>query len=67
MDVSGGKWTIGVDDGEAGLIQKLKWWHGIGEQRLTVKGVKRRAGTAVGKEEEEGYLEQCQQNRCTVM
>ncbi|KAL9116522.1 MAG: hypothetical protein Q9187_006951 [Circinaria calcarea] len=67
VDVSGGKWTIGVDDGEGGLIQKLKWWHGIGEQRLTVKGIKRRQGTAVGNEEEEGYLEQCQQNRCGVM
>lgn len=68
VEVSGGKWTISVDDDvEGGLIQKLKWWHGLGEQRLTVKGVKRKQGTAVGREEEEGYLEQCQQSRCAIM
>ena len=67
VEVSGGRWSISVDDTDGGLIQRLRWWHGKGEQTLTVKGVKRRQGIAMGKEEEEGYLDQCQQSRCTVM
>lgn len=69
VEVSGGKWTISVDDtdGAEGLIQRLRWWHGVGEQKLKVKGVQRRQGMALGKEEEEGYLDQCQQTRCVVM
>lgn len=69
VEISGGKWTISVDDtdGEAGLIQRLRWWHGVGEQTLKVKGEQRKLGMALGKEEEEGYLDQCQQTRCIVM
>jgi len=69
VEVSGGRWTISVDDtdGEGGLIQRLRWWHGVGEQKLKVKGVQRRQGMALGKEAEEGYLDQCQQSRCAVM
>ena len=55
------------DDDDLGLIQRLKWWHGVGDQKITVKGVKRRPGMALGKEEEEGYLDQCQQTRCRIM
>ncbi|KAI9676884.1 MAG: hypothetical protein M1817_006723 [Caeruleum heppii] len=70
VEVSGGKWTISVegeDGGHAGLIQKLRWWHGAGEQQMRIKGMMRRQGVALGKEEEEGYLEQCRQSRCSVM
>lgn len=67
VEVSGGKWTLGVDDADGGLIQRLRWWHGEGRQHVTVQGVKRRQGMALGKEEEEGYLDQCQQTRCTIM
>ncbi|KAI9758534.1 MAG: hypothetical protein M4579_003026 [Chaenotheca gracillima] len=66
VEVSGGKWEISTEDEEMGAIQKLKWWHGEGPQNMTVWGVKRRQGIALGKEEEEGYLEQCQ-SKCLIM
>ena len=83
VDASSGRWTITVEDagpatdadagggeGGGGTMQLLRWWHGTGEQWIIVKGVKRRVGMALGSpEEEEGYLDQCQQQtgRCTVM
>ena len=71
VETSSGKWSINVDEADhgMGLMQRLRWWHGTGEQKLTVRGVKRRAGVAMGKEEEEGYLDQCQQqtNKCSLM
>lgn len=71
VQTSGGKWTISIDDQDehGGLQQCFRWWHGAGEQKLTIKGVKRRQGMAMGKEEEEGYLEQCRQTagKCAVM
>ena len=56
-----------MDDADDGLIQKLRWWHAEGTHNMTIRGVKRAQGAAMGKEEEEGYLEQCQQTRCSVM
>ena len=67
VEVTSGKWTISVDDKYGGLIQSLRWYHGAGEQSMTVKGVKRRQGMALGKEEEEGYYEQCRQRGCNIM
>jgi hypothetical protein len=73
VEVSGGQWSISTDDdnndGGDSLIQVLKWWHADGEQRITIKGVKRRNGMELSQEEEEGYLEQCQQSssKCKVM
>lgn len=67
VEVSSGKWTISVDDRDGGLIQKLRWYHGVGKQSMTVKGVQRRQGMVLGREEEEGYLEQCRQSNCCVM
>ena len=67
IEVSSGKWTISVDDMDGGLIQRLRWYHGAGNQNITVKGVQRKQGMALGKEEEEGYLEQCKQKGCSVM
>ena len=67
VEVSSGKWTISVDDMDGGLIQRLRWYHGAGKQNMTVKGVQRRQGMALGKEEEEGYLEQCSQSKCNTM
>ena len=68
VEVSGGKWSISVDDQDGGLIQRLRWWHAEGKQSLTVQGVKRRQGMALGKEEEEaGYLEQCVKSRCIII
>ena len=67
VTVSSGTWTISVDDTDGGLSQRLKWVHGTGKQNMTVKGVQRRQGMLIGKEEEEGYLEQCKQSNCLVM
>ena len=67
VEVSSGKWTISVDDEDGGMIQRLRWIHDAGQQTLTVKGAQRRQGMMLGKEEEEGYLEQCRQSNCTFM
>ncbi|KAL1303257.1 hypothetical protein AAFC00_006671 [Neodothiora populina] len=67
IEVSGGKWSISVDENDGGLQQKLKWWHAEGEQKLTATGVKRRQGTAVGSADEDSYLEVCKQKACIVM
>lgn len=69
VEVTSGKWSISIDeaDGGMGLVQRLRWWHGTGEQKLTVRGIRRKIGQAVPMEEDEGYLEQCQQSKCIVM
>ena len=67
VEVSSGKWSISIDDMDGGLIQRLRWIHGAGKQSIKVKGVQRRQGMALGKAEEEGYLEQCKQTRCCIM
>lgn len=67
VEVSGGKWTISFDDENGGLVQMLRWWHAEGDQKITIRGVRRKQGTALSAEEDEGYLEQCQQRNCTVM
>jgi Glycoside hydrolase family 5 C-terminal domain len=65
--VSGGKWTVGSDEFDGGTMQILRWWHGVGEQNITVKGVVRRQGLDAGSEEEIGYMEQYRRSLCTVM
>ena len=70
VEVSGGKWSISVDDADGGTQQRLRWWHAEGEQRMTIQGVKRRQNMKMGKEEEEaGYVEQCKNavKSCTIM
>jgi Glycoside hydrolase family 5 C-terminal domain len=67
VEVSGGKWAISADDEHGNLIQKLKWWHPEGEHHIKVTGVRSRQNGITGKEDEEGYLEQCQQSSCSVM
>ncbi|RDL31796.1 (Trans)glycosidase [Venustampulla echinocandica] len=67
VEVSSGKWAISTDDGDAGLIQRLRWWHVEGEHSIKIKGVQRRSTMGLGNEDEDGYLDQCQQTRCTVM
>jgi hypothetical protein len=65
--VTSGKWTISTDDEDSGMIQRLRWWHVEGEHSIKVTGVQRRQNMRLGKEEEEGYLDQCQQSKCLVM
>jgi len=67
IEVTGGKWSFGLDDEYGGLQQKLRWWHAGGEQKLTVRGVRRRQGMVIGAEDEEGYLDQCRQKGCVMM
>lgn len=73
VEASSGKWSITVDEADhgMGLIQRLRWWHGKGEQQITVRGLKRKIGAVIGREDPEdepGYLEQCQQQtKCCVM
>jgi hypothetical protein len=67
VEVTGGKWTISSEEANGALQQTLRWWHAEGDQNITVKGVVRKAGSAVDAEEDEGYLQQCQKQNCAVM
>ena len=67
VEVSGGKWTITSEETNGALQQTLKWWHAEGDQTMTVKGVVRKPGSALGTDEDEGYLQQCQRQNCVVM
>jgi hypothetical protein len=67
VEVSGGKWTISSEENNGALQQMLRWWHAEGDQRISVKGMVRKPGTAMGTEEDEGYLAQCQKQSCAVM
>ncbi|KAK4960604.1 hypothetical protein LTR10_003500 [Elasticomyces elasticus] len=72
VEVSGGKWEIRTEEVVEGAGQQvLRWWHGEGEQKITVKGVKRKAGTVVesGEEQGEGVMEAYWQmgKNCAVM
>lgn len=66
IEVSSGKWTISTDDTDGCMIQRLRWWHVEGDHTIKVTGV-RRQNMALGRDEEEGYLDQCQQSKCSVM
>jgi hypothetical protein len=67
VEVTSGKWTITADDSDNGLIQRLRWWHLDGDQTIKVIGVRRRQTAILGQDEDENYLEQCQENKCSVM
>lgn len=75
VEVSGGKWTIGLRETEGidGAEQQvLRWWHGEGEQTVSVRGVKRPRGAGtVGREQDDndGYLRQYLEmgKQCAVM
>jgi len=67
VEVSGGKWTTTIEEVNGTSQQILRWWHAEGDQTLTVKGVIRKQGGALGMEEDEGYLQQCQRQACSVM
>ncbi|KAH6615583.1 glycoside hydrolase family 5 protein [Chaetomium sp. MPI-SDFR-AT-0129] len=73
VEVSSGKWEISSDEEESVLLQRLRWWHGPGEQTLRVSGVVKKHNIALGTGEggdESGYYEQCNQGawgNCAVM
>ncbi|CAA9965970.1 Glycoside hydrolase family 5 protein [Pyrenophora teres f. maculata] len=68
VQVSGGKWTITSEETNGALQQTLRWWHAAGDQSITVKGMVRKPGNALGTEDDEGgYLQQYSSQFCTVM
>ncbi|KAH8903255.1 glycoside hydrolase [Coniochaeta sp. PMI_546] len=56
VEVSSGKWEISSDEDEGPLVQRLRWWHGDGEQRIRVTGLVRKYNSSED-EEEGGYYE----------
>ncbi|KAK4124467.1 glycoside hydrolase family 5 protein [Parathielavia appendiculata] len=70
VQVSSGKWEISSDEEETVLVQRLRWWHGAGQQTLRVSGVVKKHNFGEGVNEEAGYYEQCNQgtwSNCVVM
>ena len=69
VEISGGKWTISIDDVDGSTMQRLRWWHGEGEQNIKVQGVKRRQGIFMENEVDDGgYLDQCRKMAsCNIM
>ncbi|KAK0649379.1 glycoside hydrolase family 5 protein [Cercophora newfieldiana] len=71
VEVSSGKWEISSDEDETALLQRLKWWHGDGEQSILITGVvKKLNGDGVTGAEEIGYYEACNQGgwgNCRLM
>jgi hypothetical protein len=67
VEATSGKWSISTDGVDGVLTQRLRWWHLEGEQTIKVTGVRRRQAAILGEDEEESYLDQCQQNSCRVM
>ena len=71
VEVSSGKWQISSDEEETVLIQKLRWWHGAGEQSIKITGLARKHNIVEGVNDEAGYYEQISNwlsyANCTVM
>ena len=71
VEVSGGKWQIKVIETEEGAPQQIfQWWHGEGEQKCTIKGVRRKLGQGIEEDApEDNYLETYLQmgKNCTIM
>lgn len=74
VEVSSGKWELSVEEDKeepsTPALQRLKWWHGDGEQTLRLNGTVRRHNLPdEGTEPEPGVLEQCRQQyaQCSVM
>lgn len=70
VEVSGGRWRIDVVDIDGEGMQVMKWWHGAGEQNMTVKGMKRKPGALDEEADPDpGYLETLRTSvdNCTIM
>ncbi|KAL2019952.1 hypothetical protein VTK56DRAFT_9044 [Thermocarpiscus australiensis] len=69
VEVTSGKWELSSDEDEMVSLQRLRWWHGEGEQTLRVAGVVKKHNVGEGVEDG-GYYEQCNQgawSNCSVM
>jgi len=68
VTVSGGKWDIDYQDIQGVKLQRLRWWHGEGEQDIKIEGLKRKPGEIANPAGEDvSYLEQCQKGECVMM
>ncbi|EOO01970.1 putative glycoside hydrolase family 5 protein [Phaeoacremonium minimum UCRPA7] len=71
VEVSSGKWQISSDEEETVLVQKLRWWHGAGEQSIKITGLARKHNIVEGVNDEAGYYEQISNwlgyGNCSVM
>jgi hypothetical protein len=67
VSITGGKWAIDSDEELSSTVQRLRWWHGEGDQDIKIQGVKHKASEIIGSDEEESYLEQCQKGSCSIM
>ena len=68
VEVTSGKWTVSPNAADASSIQRLSWWHLEGEQTITVTGVRRRVAVIQDLDEDDSYLQQCQEtSKCVVM
>ncbi|KAL9528160.1 Glucosylceramidase [Sphaerulina musiva] len=73
VETSGGKWEMRiVEDVDGARQQVFKWWHGEGEQKLKVTGVKRARGKIEGVTKdapEDSYLQAYWEmgKNCSVM
>lgn len=69
VTVSGGKWAIDSEEINSAKLQRLRWWHGEGNQDIKIQGLKRKPGEFANPAgaEDVSYLEQCQRGGCSVM
>ncbi|KAK2744008.1 hypothetical protein FQN57_004461 [Myotisia sp. PD_48] len=68
VTASGGIWEITTEPLEFGRVQRLSWWHAEGDQRITIRGVKRKGGADnMDAADQDGYLDQCRQSPCTIL
>jgi len=65
ISVTAGRFEIfdEQDDQDKGVVQRLRWWNAAGEQKISVQGIKHKIGAKL----DEGYIEQCQQQKCQLM
>ncbi|KAK3376788.1 glycoside hydrolase family 5 protein [Lasiosphaeria ovina] len=69
VEVSSGKWEISSDEEETTLIQRLRWWHGEGEQTIKITGLVRKYNGSQASDDP-GYYEQFNRgtwSSCTIM
>ncbi|KAK4198807.1 glycoside hydrolase superfamily [Triangularia verruculosa] len=55
VEVSSGKWEISSDEEETIMLQRLRWWHGEGDQVLKITGLVKKHNIGEG---EGGYYDQ---------
>jgi hypothetical protein len=71
IEVTSGSWKLMTGEGDDTPKNLLRWLHGEGEQKITVKGVKRKTGVILDDQDEEdsGYFASMRQlaQNCVLM